>query len=164
MDFRIIVPVSALLLLCGSCNNEGSSKKAQTEQQMPEEGATIRQLVDAYTKAMNKRDVNALADFWADEAIYRNHMTGTLAQGKDEIKVEFKKIFDQLNEATIEIEVQSVHFPFDDKASVEGIARLSRPGQAPIVNDEKIIFVKRNGKWLILNVSKLDLGLLQPAR
>ena len=148
------------LFVCTSCDRQESSTNEGL--QLPEEEVVIRQQVQSYTDALNKRDINALADHWSEEAIYRNQLTGALVQGREEIKAEFRKIFDKLGDAKIEIEVEveSIRFPFEDKATEEGMARMTLPGEPPIENDYKMIYVKRNGKWLILNVSQLDLGVL----
>lgn len=146
------------LFICASCDRKESSTNEGL--QLPEEEAIIREQVQSYTDALNQRNLNALADHWSEEAIYRNQLTGTLVQGREEIKAEFQKIFDQLGDAKIDMEVESIRFPFEDKATEKGMARMTIPGEAPVESDYKMIYVKRNGKWLILNVSQLDLGIL----
>jgi len=63
--------------------------------------------------------------------------------------------------AKIETKIQSITFPFDDKAVEEGVSRLILPGTPPIEDKYTAIYVKKNGEWKILNFSELDLGLFK---
>lgn len=155
-----LIPFLGLL---ASCEREETPKNEEVKEaviQQQKMEAEILQQIKSFVDAVNRRDIETLADHWSDEAIYRNPITGDLVQGKEEIKKEYRAIFEKLKDAKVEMKIDSIQFPFEDKAVEEGIARLILPGKDPIESDYKMIYVKRNGKWLILNVSRLDLGVL----
>lgn len=146
--------ISLLVFALFSCQSRDATEV--------KEEAEVRRANQAYNTALNQKDVNALLDFWTTEAVYRNPVTGKLVQGKENIKQEYFILFDEMQNSKVEMSIESISFPFDDKAVVEGILHLQIPGEKPIDHDYTMIFVKRDGKWKILNVSEINLNLTVP--
>lgn len=148
----------SFVLLATSCERQTDSdgaKKAELQQQHLE--GEVRERIQDYINAINQRDLKKVTSQWSEEAVYRNPLSGNLVQGKSGIREEFEQIFDEWGDATIDIKIKSVRFPFEDKAVTEGLAQLVYKGKSPIISDYKITHIKRDGQWLILNVSSLDL-------
>lgn len=137
-----------LMIVLFSCESHDSTD-GNAEQE-------VRQTSDAYMKALNDKDINALLNFWADEAVYRNPVTGQLAQGKEKIKKEYAILFEEIKKAKVAYTIHSITFPFEDKAVEEGVLHVLIPGHEPINHDYTMIFVRRNGDWKILNISEID--------
>lgn len=156
-----LIFLSSMIVTSCDRNHEDEANQEAVAYNHHEE-AIIRERVEEYVDAMNRRDIDTLVDFWSDEAIYRNHLTGELVQGKENIKAEYRSIFEELQDAKIDIEIESIHFPFEDKAVEEGVARIIIPGRTIIETEYKMIYVKRDDQWKILNVNKLELGELGP--
>ncbi len=148
------------LCIFASCERQEGSNGKEGEAQSNGRETEVRQQAESYIDAINKRDIDALLDHWSEEAVYRNPLTGTLVQGREGIKKEFEIMFSQLDNTQVEMRIDSIRFPFEDKAVEEGYTWLLRDGETPVESDYKMTYVKKDGKWLILNVSKLDLGVL----
>lgn len=143
-----IFPLFILLFAFTSCGHQ-DKPNGEAEQEIIERS-------QAYQNALNNHDVNALIDFWADDAVYRNPLSGKLVQGQNQIKEEYIELFNHISGTTIAMERESISFPFDDKAVEQGVFHIRIPGQAPFDHDYKIIYVKRKGKWKILNISEIN--------
>jgi len=151
VSFFLIFALAAL----PSCENKNGSSAQSSEE------AEVRAQAQRYIDAINSGNVEAIAKFWSPEAVYKNPITGDLVQGREGIKAEFAKFYEQLKDAKVEFRIDSIRFPHEGKASEVGVAVLTLPGQEPIYSDYKMIHVKKNGKWMILHVSQLDFGMLQ---
>jgi hypothetical protein len=56
--------------------------------------AAIRQRIEAYVNAYNAHDAAALADLWADDAVYLNRGNGDPITGRDAIRELFAGMFE----------------------------------------------------------------------
>ncbi len=142
--------LALLLLALFSCEKQTQESSAEEE---------VRETTEAYVKALNQKNIQELLDFWAEEAVYRNPVTGNLVQGKANIKKEYFILFDEMKKSQLTMTVHSITFPFEDKAVEEGVLHLHIPGQNPIDHDYTMILVKREGKWKILNISEINIDL-----
>lgn len=155
----IILAISALLLTtaCDS-QHEGNREQAITPE-MQEKVEMIRGKVKEYVDAVNAKDIETILNQWSDQAVYKNPFTGELANGREGIRNEYRKILDQIKDGKVSIDVKTVRFPIDEKAVEEGTATLIIPGKDPQTSDYKMIYVKEGDDWLILHVSELGFGL-----
>lgn len=156
----LLVPLLVTLTSCDqSKENEAQKGDVETQETNPDE-SEVRTQAQLYIEAINSGDIDRIIKFWSPEAVYQNPITGDLVQGKKEMREELAKIYEHLAGAKLEFRIDTIRFPVEGKASDEGIAILTFPGEEPIHSDYKMIHVKKDGKWLILHVSQLDFGML----
>ena len=141
-----------------SCSQGDQKSQELSEKQEADKEEIILRIKD-YVQAVNDRNVDKSADFWAEEAIYRNALTGELVEGREGIKKEYSKMFDLIKDAKVDLQIDTVRFPMDDKFVGEGVAWLSIPGRDKVESEYKMIMVKKDGQWYLLNVSELDFGI-----
>lgn len=116
----------------------------------------IRANSQAYIQAFNAADVDALAAFWAKDAVWINPDTGEEIQGRDRIKAAAKTIFAGETKPRLEATTRSVRFLTDDVATEEGSTTLILPGTPPQHSDYSAILVLRDGQWLIHRVFETE--------
>jgi uncharacterized protein (TIGR02246 family) len=145
--WRILLPL--VVTLIASCEKRDQKEVAAENE--------VRQSHENYVRALNQKDMNTLLDLWADEAVYRNPVTGKLVQGKENIKKEYNALFNEMDGTKLNMKINSISFPFEDKAVVEGVMQLKSPEGKTLDHEYSIIYVKRKGKWKILNLSEINL-------
>lgn len=160
--YTLIAPLLFTLTSCEQKKENLSPEEKTESHQTIEDEEDVRTQAQLYIEAINNRDLEKIANFWSPEAVYRNPITGELVQGREGIRREINKMFDQLKDVKVEFRIDTIRFPVEGKASEEGITVLTIPGKEPIHSDYKMIHVKKDGKWLILHVSQLDFGTLNP--
>ncbi len=153
-----VVLIAAGCVLLTSCDSQGSGNRSSYQS---EDAIKVKEQVDAYVNAVNKRDTDQAVKYWSEKAVYRNPVSGHLSEGKPGIKKEMQQIWEEIGDVTYEIDEYETRFPVEDKAVIEGIAKVTASGKDPVESKIKMILVNENGNWLILHVSRLDLGLLK---
>lgn len=154
----IILAISTLLLTTACDSQQDEQKETALTPEMQENVAIIRAKVKEYVDAVNSKDIDTILNQWSDQAVYKNPFTGELANGREGIRKEFRKILDKIKDGQVSIDVKTVRFPIEEKAVEEGTATLTMPGQEPQTSDYKMIYINENGDWLILHVSELGFG------
>jgi len=135
------------IFICTVCNAQNAGN----------EEAAIRQQAKTYVEAFNQHDAGTLVDYWAEDAIYRNPVTGVFLRGRDAIKEEFTALFDEKKDIQIELKIDSISFPEKNKAIEKGNAKITRPGEPSKETSYKVTYAKINGDWLIKTISEFDL-------
>ncbi len=138
-----------------SCNNDDHSSSTEITPEMKKKAATIRQKVAEYIVAVNSRNIDGVVKQWSDRAVYKDPMTGQLVNGKEGIRNEFKKLFEEYKGAQVSIDIKTIRFPVDEKAVEEGIITLTMPDQEAVKSNNKMIFINENGDWKILHANQL---------
>lgn len=160
MISRLFSAALSVILLTG-CEKEVSTEQNSNNTVNANQQNQIKERLLGYVKAINDRDADQAADFWSETAVYKNPVTGELVEGKAGIRKEMLEILAKTTEgATYKIIKTDIRFPTDNKAVVEGMAEVSQNNQEPIESPIKIIFVQEDGQWMLLHVSRLDLGRL----
>jgi uncharacterized protein (TIGR02246 family) len=128
------------------------------EKRSPEETA-IRNKINSYTAAFQRRDAKALAAHWAKEAVYLNPETGEQVQGRDKIEAYFAAQFadEGPGEAKLAVSVKSLRFITNDVAIEDGTAKVTRPGEAPETSSYTAVHVKQGNDWLLDSVRETTL-------
>jgi uncharacterized protein (TIGR02246 family) len=116
--------------------------------------AAIRKNAEAYVEAYNKQDAKAVAGMWSPDAVYIDPNTGVEAVGREEIEREFSETFSQVQDARLEVRVDSVQFVSPNVAIENGTVRIIRPGSEPEVSAYSAVNIKRDGQWLLDRVTE----------
>jgi uncharacterized protein (TIGR02246 family) len=118
--------------------------------------AAIRASAEEYVKAFNAHDAETLAGFWSEHAVYQNPLTGEEATGRDAIAEQFKAVFDDLAEAELAVEVQSIEFLSPGVAVEQGIATVIRKDAEPELSEYSAIHVKHGDRWFLDRVTEKE--------
>jgi uncharacterized protein (TIGR02246 family) len=117
----------------------------------------IRQNIERYLEAYQRRDAQSLAEFWGPNAEYVSPTSGQRVIGRAAIQAEFEAVFAEPGDAELQVSLSSIRFLTPDVALEEGVARVTRPGEAARRASYTAVHVKRDGKWLLESVRETQL-------
>ena len=126
----------------------------------PNDEAAIRAADAAYVQAFNAQDAKALAALWSPEAVYTNPLSGEQVVGRAAIEAQFAAIFADAKGSKLEATPSSIQFLSPSVAVEHGIAKVSRPDQAPEESEYSAIFVKRDNMWLLDRVTEEEVAVV----
>lgn len=107
----------------------------------------IRANVDAFAKAFDKHDADAIANLFLPEAKLITD-DGTVVEGRKAIAATFAEVFAANPEAKIEVTVQAIKFVGSDLAFEVGSTKTTpAPGATPDIDRYTVVHLKREGKW-----------------
>ncbi len=139
-----------------------SAMGAEADRQAADEAA-IRKSVESYVAAFNQGDAQALAAFWAPEAVYTNPLSGEQVVGREAIEKQFAAIFAEAKGVKLEAKSEAIQFVSPNVAVEQGTAKVIRPDQAPEESDYTAVYVKRDGQWLLDRVTEEDVPAPAPS-
>ena len=142
----LIRAASLCFAICFAC---GVGRADQTDDE-----AAIRKNDEAYIEAYNKHDAKAVAALWSPEAVYVDPDTGKEAVGRDAIEKEFTDTFADLQDAKLEIKVETIKFLSPNVAIENGTARITQAKEEPDESTYTALLVKHEGKWLLDRVTE----------
>jgi uncharacterized protein (TIGR02246 family) len=117
----------------------------------PQEAA-IREQVQAFTKAYNVPDVDALTALLSDDAVIVDS-SGTETRGKTAIGEMYAGEFENVPGIKLESKVEEIRFLTPDVARVEGRSRLSSgTGDTNEFNRFSALMLRRDGRWLVAEI------------
>lgn len=114
----------------------------------------IKQAVQSYVAAFNKRDVDALVAHWAEGGVYTNRLNGEQVHGRAAIEASFRTIFQEDSKTQLSASTLSIDFVSPNVAVERGTATVTSPDAEPENTDYNAVFVRHNGKWLLDRVSE----------
>lgn len=113
----------------------------------------IRGMMRDYLRAFNRHDAVALASHWSSTAENHDLDAGAVtASGRAEVQQVFSTLFDQDDEAVIDIELTAVRPVKDDVAVVDGITTIAFAAGPPAGSQFSAVVVKQDGRWLLEHV------------
>jgi uncharacterized protein (TIGR02246 family) len=113
----------------------------------PADEKAIRAIVDAFTKAFDKHDADAIAALFMPEGKMITE-AGEVIEGRKAIAATFAEQFAESPKSTIKVFVDSIKFIGSDLAIEVGSTRVTHgPGLEPELNRYTALHVKRDGKW-----------------
>jgi uncharacterized protein (TIGR02246 family) len=115
----------------------------------PADVKALREAHRGFVAAINKRDAQAVAAFYAPDAD-RVAPTGEIAKGRAEIQKTYANFFAQIKGAKLKSSFDSVRFISPEVAIADGSAALTPAREGgPSKVHTTVVYVKRDGKWLI---------------
>lgn len=109
----------------------------------------IRQSSRAFSAAFDKHDAKAVAAFWTEQGEYQEE-SGEVVRGRPAIEKAFAEFFKENPRTSVEVRIDSIHFPARDLAIEEGILRQSGgPADLPSSTFYSVIHVREGGEWKI---------------
>jgi uncharacterized protein (TIGR02246 family) len=158
-------PVFVLsLLFVAACPLYGEEPAAQPVAQpgaaaaehTPNETAAIRERVAAYVAAYNQHNAAALADLWADDAVYLNHDTGESVEGRLAIAQMFDEMFKAGEADQLNVTVDSIRLITPEVAIEDGTAELVSADGRAVPSTYTAVHVKKDGKWYLTSVRETE--------
>lgn len=148
-SFYRFIPAIFLLILA-ACQSQESSK----------EEANLREQSKGYIQAYNNHDAGELSQYWAEDAILVDPRTGATIKGREAIKDRFEQIFEGTDETgypKLEFKSTSLAFQGKNKAIENGTAVVTNPDGSIEETSFRVIFEKKDSKWLISQASEVDM-------
>jgi len=125
--------------------------------------AGIRAADAQYVNAFNAHDAAALANLWSPEAVYRNRISGETVTGRDAIAAQYSALFSANEKLQVKVDVASIQFISPNAAVEHGTATFIAPGSEGDSVDYTAIFIRRDGKWLLDNVTDQAPPVAEPS-
>ena len=141
-----------LSVLMGLVLLVGSRMWAEDAKDNAEAKKALKARADEFTKAFDKGDAKALAEFWTTDGDYVDQ-AGHILSGRKAIEAAFDKQFAAAKGAKLIIRTTSLRVVKDDLAIEDGTTELIYPDDAPPTGARyTAVHVKQSGKWLLASV------------
>ena len=115
--------------------------------------AAIQKSIESYVAAFNARSAKKMAAHWSPDGVYTSRVSGERITGRDALEKDFARLFDQVQDAKLEVSRVSIDFISPNVALEKGTATVLQPDSSPEVSNYSVVHVKRDGKWLIDRIS-----------
>jgi len=126
-----------------------------------EDEKAIRAVDDAFVRDYNKGDSKALAAMFTEDAEVVE-AEGDRYQGRDLIEQSLADTFAASKGAKIALEIEAIRFISADVAKEEGRSVVTLAEAAPVSRSYTVLYVKREGRWLISSVREETDPLVRP--
>ncbi|TWU40945.1 YybH family protein [Novipirellula artificiosorum] len=125
----------------------------------PEDGADnaraeIAAAAQSYLSAYNSRDVAKLVSHWSPDGVYISRTSGDQVVGREAMTEEFTSVFADGNAPKLTATTESIDFVSPNVAVEHGTATVTRSEGDLIETNYSIVYVKRDGVWLIDRVTE----------
>jgi uncharacterized protein (TIGR02246 family) len=118
------------------------------------EEKAIRKVLDSFTAAYNKGDLDGLMKHWTDDAEFASE-SGKIYRGKAQVRVLLKKSLADNKGAKESIRTKSIRFVKPDVAIEEAEVTVTSPEGAEETGPYEAVWVKLDGRWYMSRVRDL---------
>jgi uncharacterized protein (TIGR02246 family) len=115
--------------------------------------AEIKAAIQSYIAAFNARDVAKLVAHWSPEGVYISRTSGERVVGSEALTAEFTAMFAGDNVPRLAATTESIEFISPNVALERGTATVTRAEADVVESNYKVVYVKREGMWLIDRVT-----------
>lgn len=119
-----------------------------------DETAEVQKAIQSYVSAFNSRDVEKLASHWSPEGVYTSRNSGEQVVGREAMVQGFTATFEGENLPTLAVATESIDFISPNVALERGTATVSRTDGDAVESTYSVVYVKRDGAWLIDRVTE----------
>jgi uncharacterized protein (TIGR02246 family) len=165
---RVVVPLGTLLVagaILSPGGVTGVGRRLAHAQAQParisEDEKAIRAADEAFVTDYNKADSKALAARFTEDAEVVE-LEGPRYQGRDLIERRLAETFAASPGLKIALDVEAIRFLSPDVAKEEGLSRLTTDQGAADSRRYTVLYVKRDGRWLISSVREETDPLVRP--
>ena len=155
---RAVVPLTLFVLagavpaLSGRAGPQSARPQAAAKADAPSaEEAAVRAVDAAFVRDYNKADSKALASLFTEDVEVVD-ADGGRTRGRDLAEKDLAETFASNKGATIAFEIDAVRFLTADVAKEEGRSVVTPVKGAPVSRLYTVLYVKRDGRWLISSV------------
>jgi uncharacterized protein (TIGR02246 family) len=125
--------------------------------------AAIRENVDKYVEAYNRRDSKTMASMWSPDAVYMDPTTNEQIVGRDAIAKHFDTMFAGAEDAKLTVTIDSIDFVSPNVAIEKGTAVVTYADFDPEETSYSAVHVKRDGEWFLDRVSEEEMAAPPPS-
>lgn len=118
--------------------------------------AAVSAAITAYVKAFNDRDAPGLAAHWSVDGVYTSRTSGARIVGRAAMEKDFVDLFAANENVKLQVSTESIEFVSPNVAVESGTAKIMRSDEEPEETAYTVVYVKRDGKWLIDRTSEED--------
>ena len=147
--FRICLAMLAFVLFQGA-----EPTPAQESTPAADPAAEVAKALQAYVTNFNAKDAKQLAALWSVDAVYTDRSTGDQFVGRAAMEAEFQRVFARESVPALSIETESLDFISPNVALARGTATATTPEAEPIHSVYSVVYVKRDGTWLIDRINE----------
>jgi uncharacterized protein (TIGR02246 family) len=151
---KTVIGVGILALCVIGFTVKSGDGQAPTPQDDKAIHKAIQQAVTAYTDAVNKGNLPAIAAFWASDAEYIDEK-GKENKGREAITALFKEYLAELKGSRIEFKVTSIRPLTADVAMQDGKSIVTRSDGSVDEGHFTAVWFKKDGKWLLRSARDL---------
>ncbi|QDT96602.1 SgcJ/EcaC family oxidoreductase [Gimesia aquarii] len=150
---RLTVTLATLVFISGIVNAFCEDPSvAQSSSDSSADLKAIQAAGQAFIKAFNHRDADAIATMWDEDGDYIDE-TGTVYSGREAIKNEFERYFHNSYGRKVQVHPKSIRFIQPDVVLIDGTSEVDPPPPGkPVMGRFSAIRVKKDGKWLLTSV------------
>ena len=157
--FALILLIPSMIVLAGipavNAQDKGTTVDSKTaSSQSAEDRTAIVTAIKSYKDAFNLRDANGLAKHWSKEGVYTSRLTGQAIVGRDALEKEFTSLFAEVKDTKMKLETESIEFVSPNVDIEQGVTTIIQPETEPATSGYSVVYVKREGQWLIDRVSE----------
>jgi uncharacterized protein (TIGR02246 family) len=172
---RLVVPLAVLILVGAvpglnewmglrQARSQAGAKPDAADASRPTQSAdekAIRAVDDLFISNYNKGDGKALTGLFTEDAEVAE-ANGDRYQGRGLIEQSFADTFASSKGVKIALEIEAIRFLSPDVAKEEGRSLVTPAKGAPVSRLYTVLFVKREGRWLISSVREEPDPLVRP--
>ena len=115
----------------------------------------VRAAIQSYVDAFNSGDADRLASLWSPNGVYNSRTTGEATVGREAMTQSLKEMFaNQETAPKIAVVTNSIDFVSPNVALERGMATITRPAGEIDETEYSVVYVKRDGAWLIDRVTE----------
>jgi uncharacterized protein (TIGR02246 family) len=129
---------------------ESEAEPAATQ----DDSVQISAASQAYLDAFNEQDVPKLVALWSPEGVYISRTSGDRIVGRKRLTEEFAQVFGGESKPKLSGSSESVEFISPNVALERGTATVTGPDDSVTQTSYRIVYVKRDGTWLIDRVTE----------
>ena len=149
---KSLVAMSVFALVLG----RGFADEKPGKEPPHDDRAMIEKSVASYVAAFNAQDAKALSAHWSPEGVYISRLSGSRVTGREALVAEFTALFEEVKDMRLEVATESIDFVSPNVAIEQGSATVVRPKESPTMSTYSVVYVRRDGKWLIDRVSEKE--------
>lgn len=140
-----------VFLLCVS----GLTAAAQEASVESDETEAVKSAIQAYVAAFNAGDVTKLVSLWSPEGVYASRTTGEETVGREAMTASLNELFENKETAPkLAVATNSIDLVSPNVALEKGTATVTRKTGEIEETDYNVVYVKRDGAWLIDRVTE----------
>lgn len=150
MKLSVSLALILSLVIAADIFSEDSVSKVSSDS--TSDLAALKAAGQAFVKAFNHRDANAIAEMWDEDGDYIDE-TGTHYVGRDAIHSEFEHYFRSSYGRKIKVHANSIRFLTPEIVLIDGTSEVDpAPEGKPVMGRFSAIRIKKGGKWLLTSV------------
>lgn len=143
-----------VMFLIGGSGMLAMGQETATES---DESAKIQAAIQSYAAAFNAKDVAKLTAHWSPDGVYTSRTSGKRTVGREAIAANFSKIFENDSVPKLATVTESIDFISPNVALERGTATVTHSAEEVIETEYSVVYVKRDGSWLIDRVTENDI-------